>query len=1378
MSSWFLGGASGSPSNLNDGSSLSSKNRPSVQDLIPHLYPQSASSTTIQDCGGTAQGGAGGWFGGGGGGISDVKQGSGGGVVRFSSLLLEHGEQPIQDWAAVVYTAPWKAGLAAANANRTTNHGSRSNTNVSANSSGGNNTGNGTGTNHEHSNKIQWAQAPQQTPNATSSQGAANRQRSLKNMASTLSSSSALPVRSASDITKDEYPTVHMTKIAGRLYLCSRSLVFEPDDVSRAVIRCPWSRTQGLTSVESDEWSIQLYTNRHIAMKVNNILGPFESIHIPTKFRFTFLHSKPQAMMDLAQRLYHAVNHTDGPAPSPKSSVGTTLGPAEAELQIYQQQQQPSSMFDMDNLADVVREQLLLPPIAAKILTPLQSQGGVVVLTSAERLYFQPTHVAIGNNSIKKNNTHSQRALRWKCADIVATARRYYGLRDSALEIYWKPSGGRSSSRRRSKDNMACSTLIAFERRHDREQVLQLLPSTVTCVTDREFLTKVVEEWLHGKISNYDYLLALNSAAGRSFHDLSRYPVFPWVLSDYEADTPPDLDNPQSFRDLSKPMGALNPERLKYFQTRLANMQDLEKDMFLYGTHYSAPAYVLYYLVRTMPEHMLCLQNGKFDAADRMFYSISHCYQCCLSNHADVKELIPQFYSLDKFDVDFLRNAHALSLGATQTGERVHDVLLPPWANESPKKFIQVNRQALESVFCTQQLPAWVDLIFGASSRGDAAKQANNLFHRMSYLGPRELADASPEERATAELQATEFGIVPDQLFQQAHPLPSQYQELNNKDTTAVDMESFLAPHVGRSSSMNADAGGREAWELLDAPVAATSSGQAQPADESTSDSQAMTDRQDGAGLNSYSFDGPGTSKKMPLRGSGETSAALSVETTMNPFDSSDIQQHSQSHSQQLQHSKDSPPQPIPLEAAPPTPVRKIWDMKMLERRQLHSDAVSGCVLLLTDKTDSNLAGDSTEKKSLLVTTSLDGGLMVHKVSLNKPNPVNQDQSAQNFSSTFSRFSYSSILSRPDASPSPTSAAGATGHQPQPTSKLTEYRTHSSRDPLASLVVASDNATGHVAFAGGHDDVVLAYGINSACAVASVYSHRDAVTGLDLIQRGADPSSSLWLDNATHIMVSGSWDATVKVWSACVSAGETVSIHREPLAELFDADSSISCVSACSVSTPGAGGGIVIAAGCADGSFCVWNIHSDGMQVILHKEPPSRRGAGPCSSIQWVRTGRSGNGDGNLHLFCSFSTGKIASYVLVDGSSRLLSSAAVSVGVPILKLVYSEGVLLVGCSDGGLRLVPVTYRRGDAGVNGFFFDSKPTLWKAVNSKSAPGICSISITYTTTMSKSTGADGQQHQAKKRCICCTGAEDGSVALFELKIAPSASPSKTSV
>jgi hypothetical protein len=53
---------------------------------------------------------------------------------------------------------------------------------------------------------------------------------------------------------------------------------------------------------------------------------------------------------------------------------------------------------------------------------------------------------------------------------------------------------------------------------------------------------------------------------------------------------------------------------------------------FLYGTHYSTPGYVLHYLVRVAPEYMLCLQNGKFDAPDRMFHNLEGTWQSCLSN--------------------------------------------------------------------------------------------------------------------------------------------------------------------------------------------------------------------------------------------------------------------------------------------------------------------------------------------------------------------------------------------------------------------------------------------------------------------------------------------------------------------------------------------------------------------------------------------------------------------------------------------------------------------------------------------------------------------------------------------------------------------------
>lgn len=41
------------------------------------------------------------------------------------------------------------------------------------------------------------------------------------------------------------------------------------------------------------------------------------------------------------------------------------------------------------------------------------------------------------------------------------------------------------------------------------------------------------------------------AVSGRSFCDLNQYPVFPWVLTNYEADSL-DLTDPEIYRDLSK----------------------------------------------------------------------------------------------------------------------------------------------------------------------------------------------------------------------------------------------------------------------------------------------------------------------------------------------------------------------------------------------------------------------------------------------------------------------------------------------------------------------------------------------------------------------------------------------------------------------------------------------------------------------------------------------------------------------------------------------------------------------------------------------------------------------------------------------------------
>lgn len=92
-----------------------------------------------------------------------------------------------------------------------------------------------------------------------------------------------------------------------------------------------------------------------------------------------------------------------------------------------------------------------------------------------------------------------------------------------------------------------------------------MLCNGASCVLLGE--TSVTQRWVRGEISNFQYLMHLNTLAGRSYNDLMQYPVFPWILADYESEEL-ELSHPATFRDFSRPMGAQSAERLEQFKKR------------------------------------------------------------------------------------------------------------------------------------------------------------------------------------------------------------------------------------------------------------------------------------------------------------------------------------------------------------------------------------------------------------------------------------------------------------------------------------------------------------------------------------------------------------------------------------------------------------------------------------------------------------------------------------------------------------------------------------------------------------------------------------------------------------------------------------------
>ncbi|KAJ0806622.1 putative BEACH domain-containing protein [Helianthus annuus] len=62
----------------------------------------------------------------------------------------------------------------------------------------------------------------------------------------------------------------------------------------------------------------------------------------------------------------------------------------------------------------------------------------------------------------------------------------------------------------------------------------------------------------------------LNTLAGCSYSDLTQYPPFLWILSDYDSENL-DLTNPETFRKLDKPMGCQSKEGEMEFRKSAEN---------------------------------------------------------------------------------------------------------------------------------------------------------------------------------------------------------------------------------------------------------------------------------------------------------------------------------------------------------------------------------------------------------------------------------------------------------------------------------------------------------------------------------------------------------------------------------------------------------------------------------------------------------------------------------------------------------------------------------------------------------------------------------------------------------------------------------------
>jgi len=388
-------------------------------------------------------------------------------------------------------------------------------------------------------------------------------------------------------------------------------------------------------------------------------------------------------------------------------------------------------------------------------------------------LQQKSTHLSIISYKLP---SHTPFYKEWPLSSLKDILRHRFILRKSALNFLFKDGTSLLLNFPDIDPTFVLQRILSFTKGEIFLSINTRLYNTIKLPQIIE-KTKFYKKWLRYEITNFEYLMNLNAFAGRSYYDITQYPVFPWIIRTYSfKELPLQVLSPEKiFRNLSKSMGALgDQERINTFKERFEHTDVFDPvPNYHFGSHYSSPAIILQYLIRLAPYNYghKELQGGKFDLADRLFFSLQESFKGATEEISDVRELTPEFY----FCPEFLLNLEGYDFGLQQTGNRVHNVKLPLWSqkpvdNSNPYHFIKMHRELLEGDYVNEMINSWIDLIFGYKQRGKEAVNSLNTFFYLTYEDGIDLEKLQSDKyRISYESQIIHFGQTPKQIFAKPH---------------------------------------------------------------------------------------------------------------------------------------------------------------------------------------------------------------------------------------------------------------------------------------------------------------------------------------------------------------------------------------------------------------------------------------------------------------------------------------------------------------------------------------------------------------------------------------------------------------------------------
>ena len=323
--------------------------------------------------------------------------------------------------------------------------------------------------------------------------------------------------------------------------------------------------------------------------------------------------------------------------------------------------------------------------------------------------YDRDMHCCFGSLFKYKKNDKDKVAISIKYESIKYIFIRQYFYSESALEIFVDKNKSYFFNFKTEKDLIKFKSDVLHHisyreiKAEDFKSKKILGYQQINPNTKKKsyYISHKMEEWQNNSISTLEYLMWLNIFSGRSFNDLTQYPVFPWLITNYSDECEEITKN--DLRNLSLPVGMLEITekgelRKETFIETYESLKNDLKEMFpdfnyqeylkkgdeyldnynnkklkkfemtvqynqipyFYGSHYSNPTYVSHYLQRTFPYTYIAIeiQGERFDDPDRMFTSMLKTFISTSSLKDDVRELIPEFYVLP----DLFLNKNNLNL--------------------------------------------------------------------------------------------------------------------------------------------------------------------------------------------------------------------------------------------------------------------------------------------------------------------------------------------------------------------------------------------------------------------------------------------------------------------------------------------------------------------------------------------------------------------------------------------------------------------------------------------------------------------------------------------------------------------------------------------